>query len=293
MNKHLPLTAAVLTASLMLGGAGAASAATYTFSQLHSGGEAEANGQLSVDVTEYGSNAVSFTFYNDTGLTAPTAKTSGNSDSTKVSGEYIEADVSIAKAEYSSESDDSYSSKSEYGSDSKGSSSGREGQNSSIAGIYLDGTEGLLVLPGKITGESAGVSFSTGAKPENLPGGKPYDFVATAGADSDAPVYPNGVNAAKEYVTWTFALESGTTYKDVINSLDAGKMRIGLLVPGATGGSASFLNNFGGSNQQASAVPLPASLWLMFGALGGLGFLSRRGRRGDGNSAVSATSSAG
>jgi hypothetical protein len=257
LNKHLPLTAAVLTASLMLGGAGAASAATYTFSQLHSGGEAEANGQLSVDVTEYGRNAVSFTFYNDTGLTAPTAKTSDKSDSTKVS------------------------------------SSGKEGKNSSITDIYLAGTEGLLVLPGKITGESAGVSFSTGAKPENLPGGKPYDFVATAGADSDPPVYPNGVDAAKEYVTWTFALESGTTYKDVINSLDAGKMRIGLLVPGATGGSASFLNNYGGSNQQASAVPLPASLWLMLGALGGLGFLSRRGRRGDGNSAVSATSSAG
>jgi hypothetical protein len=266
---------------------------------LHSGREAEANGQLSVDVTEYGSNAVSFTFYNDTGLTAPTAKTSDNFDSTKVSGEYIEAEASIAKAEYSSASEsriksgDSYSSKSEFGSDSKGSSSGKEGQNSSITDIYLAGTEGLLVLPGKITGESAGVSFSTGAKPENLPGGKPYDFVATAGADSDAPVYPNGVNAAKEYVTWTFALESGTTYKDVINSLDAGKMRIGLLVPGATGGSASFLNHFGGSIQQASAVPLPASLWLMLGALGGLGFLSRRGRRGDGNSAVSATSSAG
>jgi len=258
-------------------------------------------------VTEYGSNAVSFTFYNDTGLTAPTEKTSDNSDSTKVSGEYIEADASIVKAEYSSgsessfKSDDSYSStseysdssKSEYGSDLEGSSSGKEGQNSSITDIYLAGTEGLLVLPGKITAESAGVSFSTGANPENLPGGKPYDFVASAGADSDAPVYPNGVNAAKEYVTWTFALESGTTYKDVINSLDTGEMRIGLLVPGATGGSASFLNNFGGSNPQASAVPLPASLWLMFGALGGLGFLSRRGRRGDGNSAVSATSSAG
>lgn len=286
MTRYLPRTAAVLTASLMLAGAGAANAATYTFSHLHASDTTEVNRQLSVDVTEYGSNAVSFTFYNNTGLTAPGTKDLDYVSSEKIAAEYVEASASIAKAE---DAEDSDSSNSKYTSELEGSGISKEGQNSSITDIYLAGTEGLLVLPGKITDQSAGVSFGIGADPKNLPGGKPYDFVATVGADSNAPVKPNGVDAAKEYVTWTFALASGTTYKDVIGALNSGTMRIGLLVPGATGGSASFLNNYGGS----AAVPLPASLWLMFGALGGLGFISRRGRRTKGRSDVSAISCAG
>lgn len=295
MKHHLPLTAAVMTAALMLGGAGTANAAAYTFSHLHASDTTEVNGQLSVEVTEYSSNAVSFTFYNNTGWAAPAAKTSEYEAAEEVPAEYAEASASLAKADDSSiaAATEMVSPDLTYTSELEASRISREGQNSSITDIYLAGTEGLLVLPGKITDQSAGVSFSTGADPMNLPGGKPYDFVATVGADSNAPVKANGVDAAKEYVTWTFALASGTTYKDVISALDSGTMRIGLLVPGATGGSASFLNNYGGSTLQVSAVPLPASLWLMFGALGGLGFISRRGRRRNGTSAVSAISCAG
>jgi hypothetical protein len=156
------------------------------------------------------------------------------------------------------------------------------GQQSSITDIYFSGTSGLLVVPGEITDQTDGVSFSTGATPPNLPGGKDYDFSASVGADSNPPTQPNGVNAADEYVTWTFALASGMTFQDVISALDSGALQIGLHVQGyADGSSESFLYGCSGGSGcgQAPAIPLPASIWLMFGALGSLAFLSRRGRR--------------
>lgn len=256
MSRVLSMTAAVFAAMLLLGGVGAAQAATYSFTHLHGGGESEdsktggeygdygsdgtttASDQLSLDVSASGKDAVSFTFYN-----------------------YV-------------------------------------GEKSSITDIYVAGTEGLLVVPGKITEQSAGVNFSIGADPENLPGGKPYDFFATAGADSNPPVEKNGINASKEYVTWTFALASGVSYDDVISAIDSGQLRIGLRAPGLSGGSSSFMNSCGikscsGSPTINSAsVPLPASIWLLFGAMGGLTFLSRFRRRG-GRGGLSAISAAG
>jgi hypothetical protein len=153
------------------------------------------------------------------------------------------------------------------------------GEKSSITDIYLTGTGGVLEVPGKITDQSKGVDFSPGASPPNLPVGTKYDFVATASADSNPPVYENGVNASGEYVTWTFALAEGATYDDVIKSIESGTLRIGAFVPGSSGGSSSFIN--GASMERSgdvTAVPLPAALWLMIGALGSLALLSRRGR---------------
>lgn len=155
------------------------------------------------------------------------------------------------------------------------------GQKSSITDIYLTGTGGLLVLPGEITAQSPGVSYSIGANPSNLPAGTTYDFYATIGADSNPPVQPNGINAVGEYVTWSFTMARGVTYNDVIKAIDSGILRVGLLVPGYSGGSASFINTcgVGGGCSQTPSVPLPASLWLMFGAIGGLAWMSRRGRK--------------
>ena len=192
---------------------------TYTFNQLNAKEGDGVSDQLSVAVTDSGSNTVSFTFYN-----AATEK-------------------------------------------------------SSITDIYLTGTGGVLEVPGKITDQSKGVNFSSGASPPNLPVGKAYDFVATASADSNPPVYENGVNASGEYVTWTFALAKGATYDDVIKSIDSGTLRIGAFVPGSSGGSSSFIN--GASMERSgdvTAVPLPAAMWLMIGALGSLVLMSRRGR---------------
>jgi hypothetical protein len=153
------------------------------------------------------------------------------------------------------------------------------GQKSSITDIYLTGTGGLLVLPGKITAQSEGVSYSIGASPPNLPVGKSYDFYATVAADSNPPTVPNGVNAVGEYVTWSFTMASGISYDSVIKAIDTGVLRFGLLVPGYSGGSSSFINSCGlGGCSQTPSVPLPASLWLMFGAIGGLAAFARRGK---------------
>jgi hypothetical protein len=154
------------------------------------------------------------------------------------------------------------------------------GQKSSITDIYLTGTGGLLVLPGKITAQSKGVSYSIGASPPNLPVGTVYDFYATVSADSNPPTVPNGVNAVGEYVTWSFTMASGISYDSVIKAIDTGVLRFGLLVPGYSGGSSSFINSCGlGGCSQTPSVPLPASLWLMFGAIGGLAAFARRGKR--------------
>jgi hypothetical protein len=153
------------------------------------------------------------------------------------------------------------------------------GQKSSITDIYLTGTGGLLVLPGKITAQSPGVSYSIGASPPNLPVGTVYDFYATVAADSNPPTVPNGVNAVGEYVTWSFTMASGISYESVIKAIDTGVLRFGLLVPGSSGGSSSFINTCGlGGCSQTPSVPLPASLWLMFGAIGGLAAFARRGK---------------
>lgn len=153
------------------------------------------------------------------------------------------------------------------------------GQSSSITDIYLTGTGGLLVLPGEITAQSPGVSYSIGASPPNLPVGTVYDFYTTIGADSVPPVQPNGIDMVGEYVTWSFTMASGITYENVISAIDAGVLRFGLFVPGYSGGSSSFINSCGLGGCQTPAVPLPASLWLMFGAIGGLAWMSRRGRK--------------
>jgi hypothetical protein len=217
-----------------MGGVGAAKAETYTFSQLVGSSSTKPTDQFTLSVAESGTDAISFTFYNNVGET------------------------------------------------------------SSITDIYVTGTDGLLLTPGEITDQSAGVNFSVGADPADLPVGASYDFYATAGADSNPPIWENGIDQAGEYLTWTFALESGATYDDVITAINAGGLSIGLRAPGYSGGSASFINtcSITGCSTSPSintaAVPLPASLWLLLGAMGGLALLSRWVRRRDGTAGVSA-----
>lgn len=210
---------------------------------------------------------------------------SGSSSDSKTSGSSDGSSGSSSDSKSGSSSDSTSTSSGEDGSGTSGESgSGSSGEGTSTKGtltdIYVTGTDGLLVLPGTITAQSPGVSFSIGASPPNLPVGPVYDFYATAGADSNAPVMKNGVSGAGEYVSWTFALQSGASYQDVTNALNAGTLRIGALVPGTSGGSSSFINScgMGASCSQTPTVPLPASLWLMVGALGSLGWVARRGR---------------
>jgi hypothetical protein len=122
---------------------------------------------------------------------------------------------------------------------------------SSIADVYFDdGT--LLGIADLIDADQnsgdAGVDFSQGASPGDLPAGNNCPggaFQATAGftADSDPPTQPNGVNP-NESLGVIFDLQAGQTFADVLTDLSTGALRIGIHVQGyASGGSESFVNN--------------------------------------------------
>lgn len=137
----------------------------------------------------------------------------------------------------------------------------------SITDVYFDdGT--LLSINSIING--AGVDFSEGANPGNLPGGNTLSpaFDADFSADSNAPVPQNGVNPG-ETLGVLFNLQPGGTFADVIGELADGTLRVGIHVQALdSGGSESFVNQ---------PVPVPAAIWLMVsGLLGLIGIAKRR-----------------
>lgn len=120
----------------------------------------------------------------------------------------------------------------------------------SVTDVYFD--DGTLLGIAQIidsddgTGGDAGVDFSPGASPPNLPGGETLTppFQVTAGflADSDPAVQANGVNPGETLVI-IFDLQSGSTFADVLADLNSGALRIGIHVQGyASGGSESYVN---------------------------------------------------
>jgi len=148
--------------------------------------------------------------------------------------------------------------------------------SSSLADVYFD--DGALLGIASIT-SSAGVSFSQGASPPNLPGGNLVSpaFVTTAGflADSDAPVPHNGVSMG-EWLAIDFTLKPGQSYNSVINALALpnhggdGDLRIGLHVQAYPGNANESYINI------ASPVPEPETYALFMAGLGLLGFMGRR-----------------
>jgi MYXO-CTERM domain-containing protein len=137
----------------------------------------------------------------------------------------------------------------------------------SITDVYFD--DGTLLGIATIT-NGAGVDFSQGASPGNLPGGNTITpaFISTMGfnADSNPPTQPNGVNPG-EMLTITFDLIAGFSFSDTIDALNTpgDVLRVGLHVQGFDGGgSESFVN-----------VPAPGALALV----GLAGLIAGRRRR--------------
>lgn len=155
------------------------------------------------------------------------------------------------------------------------------GITSSITAVYLDDASSVLGAMLPIT-SSSGVNFSPSATPPNLPGGSNYNFTSIASADSNSPNVPaNGVNVATEWLTLTFDLKNNVTYNDVLAAIMNGSsqpsgLRFGLQVQNITCTSGVTCTKGNTSDAFISSVPIPATGFLLIGALGGLGLIRRR-----------------
>lgn len=171
----------------------------------------------------------------------------------------------------------------------------RGSEDSSITDIYFDDDVPLLVFAGGEgsnetgfeysqdydTKTKAGVEFTVGATPKDLPGGETLKPVFTSNYDYDAddPSAHKGVNPG-EWVKLYFKLATNdTTFPNLIAALDNGSFRVGIHVQGfENGGSEAFVNGSrdDGINSGGSEVPEPATLLLLgFGMLGAAG-ISRK-----------------
>ncbi len=146
---------------------------------------------------------------------------------------------------------------------------------SSITDIYWDWAGEALFGEGDGTiTSSAGVSFSFGARPEDLPSGNNLTptFSADIGADSNSPTRPNGVNPG-EWVSFRFL----TGFTSTLADLASGDLRVGLHVQGfSSGGSESYVNR---STTVVAPVPEPEAYALMLAGLGVVGAVARRKRK--------------
>lgn len=135
--------------------------------------------------------------------------------------------------------------------------------DSCIARIYFDDCS-LLANPVIIGG--TGISFDISAVPANLPAANLLDpsFQAEFRFDADAPSPHNGINPSEQF-TIHYDLINGATFTDIANTLDEGRLRIGVHVIALPDGS---------SEAAVVYIPEPATLLLL-----GLGAVMVRKKR--------------
>ncbi len=151
---------------------------------------------------------------------------------------------------------------------------------SSIADVYWDDN----AIPSLLTSiqgfeESAGVDFSEGASPGNLPGGNGIlpAFSADFSADSDPPAQPNGVNPLEQLCVLFNYTPVGPTqdgFTEIIDAMNSGALRVGIHVQGfASGGSESFVTT---GDNGVTIIPEPASMLLSMLGTGIVGIFRKR-----------------
>jgi len=113
----------------------------------------------------------------------------------------------------------------------------------------------------------AGVQFTSGANPANLPG---YSASASFSVENK-PGASNGIQAG-ESLGITFDLLDGVTFSDTKNALNTGALIIGIHAQGL---GAGLDDSFGES--LITTIPIPAAAWLFgSGLIGLMGFAKRK-----------------
>lgn len=128
--------------------------------------------------------------------------------------------------------------------------------------IGLEGTKGLIASPLKFDDQLAGFDFYSRDK---FATNRDGTMAISAYALDEAPT---AAEQTAQYVTWTFMLESGVTYDKVLSAIDSGGLKLSAYTQDGYGDTTYYTSG------DVSPVPLPAGVWLMLSALGGLGAFS-------------------
>jgi hypothetical protein len=152
------------------------------------------------------------------------------------------------------------------------------GDPSAVAGIFFD--DDRLLGYANIQNNN-GADFNQYNSTPNLPGGQSLadPFGITPGLSFDAE--GAGANTG-ETVTLTFNLLSGRTFSDVIQALDHGLMRIGVVLNDFRAGLAGYITDSrlqggpGDTGGDPVAAPAPGALVLGLMGLGLVGWVKRK-----------------
>lgn len=149
-----------------------------------------------------------------------------------------------------------------------------------VAEIYFSDTSSIFSTPllqsGVVT--QVGVDFTVGAaNPPDLPGGNNASpaFSVTPGLLADAlGANANGLTVGDDLVL-QLTYQSGAVFDDLLSALNSGDFRVGLHVRSLLDDQS---DSFVSTPPDVGQIPLPATLPLLFAALGGIAFVTRRKR---------------